>query len=107
MVTYGPPAGVLTVWVVCVQVPTVPPSAGKTEEAGPEPASRDGVLQLEVAGCGAAVVDGVAVQERRAGRATDCKLSTFVGRVLSTRTLVTSAEVKVLPTLSVVITRRS
>ena len=40
------------------------------------------------------------------GRA-DCRLSAFVGRVLSTRTLVTSAEVKVLPTLSVVITRRS
>ncbi len=30
-----------------------------------------------------------------------------VGFVLSTRTLVTSAEVKLLPTLSVVITRRS
>ena len=31
----------------------------------------------------------------------------MVGRVLSTRTLVTVALVKVLPTLSVVITRRS
>src|SRR4051794_18053077 len=39
VVTYGPPAGALTVWVVCVQVPTVPPSTGKTEEAGPDPAS--------------------------------------------------------------------
>src|SRR5712692_1007567 len=39
VVTYGPPAGVETVWVVCVQPPTVPPSAGKIEEAGPEPAS--------------------------------------------------------------------
>ena len=29
----------MTVWVVCVQVPTVPPRAGKIEEAGPEPAS--------------------------------------------------------------------
>src|SRR6476620_10763287 len=39
VVTYGPPAGVLMVWVVCVQVPTVPPSTGKTDEAGPEPAT--------------------------------------------------------------------
>src|SRR5436190_10203764 len=39
VVTYGPPAGALTVWVVCVQVPTVPPRAGKIEDAGPEPES--------------------------------------------------------------------
>ena len=39
VVVYGPPAGALTVWAVCVQVPTVPPSAGKIEEAGPEPPS--------------------------------------------------------------------
>ena len=39
VVVYGPPAGVLTVWAVCVQVPTVPPSAGKIEDAGPEPVS--------------------------------------------------------------------
>src|SRR3954463_11969125 len=35
----GPPAGALTVWVVCVQVPMVPPSVGKVAEAGPEPPS--------------------------------------------------------------------
>src|SRR3954454_5563073 len=39
VVTYGPPAGAFTVWVVCVQVPIVPPSTGKTEEAGPDPES--------------------------------------------------------------------
>src|ERR1700730_3505443 len=30
---------VLTGWVVCVQLPVVPPRAGKIEEAGPDPAS--------------------------------------------------------------------
>jgi hypothetical protein len=30
---------VFTVWAVWVQPPTVPPSAGKTELAGPEPVS--------------------------------------------------------------------
>src|SRR5580765_4970053 len=39
VVVYGPPAGVLTVCVVCAHVPTVPPRAGKIDEAGPEPAS--------------------------------------------------------------------
>ena len=48
----------LTVWVVCVQPVVVPPRAGKMVEAGPEPASVDGVGELEVAGCAAAVVDG-------------------------------------------------
>src|SRR3954463_12929548 len=39
VVTYGPPAGALTVWVVCVQVPIVPPSPGKTQEPVPDPES--------------------------------------------------------------------
>src|SRR5919198_1922802 len=39
VVVYGPPAGVLTVCAVCVQLPTVPPSAGKTQLAGAEPES--------------------------------------------------------------------
>ena len=38
---------------------------------------------------------------------TELRVSALVGSVLSTRTLVTRAEVKLLPTLSVVITRRS
>ena len=39
VVTYGPPAGVETVCVVCVQPVVVPPSAGNCAEAGPEPPS--------------------------------------------------------------------
>ena len=48
VVTYGPPAGVETVCVVCVQPVVVPPSAGNCAEAGPGAAVGDGVLELEV-----------------------------------------------------------
>ena len=72
----------------------MPPSAGKIDEAGPEPASLTAFCELEAAGGRAAVVDGGAVLEGGARRGADCERSAFVGCVLSTRTLVTSADVK-------------
>ena len=59
----------MTVWVVCVQPPTVPPRAGKTLEAGPLPASLTVLVSWKLPRLRAAVVDGGAAQVGAAGDA--------------------------------------
>ncbi len=78
---------------IVVQVPAPAGERWKSAEATPEPPSAE--LEETVTAAPRTLAEA-------AGAVTEP-----VGFVLSTRTLVTSAEVKLLPTLSVVITRRS